>query len=165
MPPQPTRYRNGEAPRLRPDALIRAIPSPKQKWKLPVKYWVHEPHFKRFGEVLGEKPMDLTPADLPACNRGQPGALGIRRRRRPVLSVRPSSSCPVITSDAGLVEAPEASWSRGASFSPPRLLRRRMSGAEAAGRRSGRQGSHVKPALYVSGIKKLRPCGCAANAP
>ena len=30
-----------------PDALIHAIPSPKQKWKLPVKYWVHELHEKK----------------------------------------------------------------------------------------------------------------------
>jgi hypothetical protein len=41
-----------------PDALIHAIPDPKQKWKLPVKQWVHELHFKRFGNVLGEKPME-----------------------------------------------------------------------------------------------------------
>ena len=26
-----------------PDTLIRAIPSPKQRWKLPVKDWVHQP--------------------------------------------------------------------------------------------------------------------------
>jgi len=38
-----------------PDALIRARPDPKQKWKLPVKYWVQELYFKRYGEVLGEK--------------------------------------------------------------------------------------------------------------
>jgi len=40
-----------------PDALIHAIPAPNQKWKLPVKQWIHELHFERFGEVLGEKPM------------------------------------------------------------------------------------------------------------
>jgi len=40
-----------------PDALVRARPDPKQKWKLPVKYWIHELHFKRFGYVLGEKPL------------------------------------------------------------------------------------------------------------
>jgi hypothetical protein len=39
-----------------PDSLIRSRPDPKQKWKLPVKYWIHELHFKRFGYVLGEKP-------------------------------------------------------------------------------------------------------------
>ena len=52
-----------------PEALIRAIPDPKQKWKLPVKYWIHELHFKRFGVVLGEnkveyhEPPPLTPED------------------------------------------------------------------------------------------------------
>ena len=52
-----------------PDALIHAIPSPKQKWKLPVKYWVHELHEKKFGHVLGSKefvdvpPRPLTPEE------------------------------------------------------------------------------------------------------
>jgi len=40
---------------FQPDALVRARPDPKQKWKLPVKYWIHELHFKRFGSVLGEE--------------------------------------------------------------------------------------------------------------
>ena len=48
-----------------PDALIRAIPDRKQRWKLPVKDWIHELHFKRFGEVLGEKPLELTPHPKP----------------------------------------------------------------------------------------------------
>jgi hypothetical protein len=46
-----------------PDALIRARPDPKQKWKLPVKYWIRELHFKRFGHVLREEPL---PAPQPA---------------------------------------------------------------------------------------------------
>src|ERR1700734_616229 len=45
-----------------PDSLIRARPDPKQKWKLPVKYWIHELYFKRFGLILGEQPL---PAALP----------------------------------------------------------------------------------------------------
>jgi hypothetical protein len=40
---------------FRPDALVRARPDPKQKWKLPVKEWISELHFKRFGFVVGEK--------------------------------------------------------------------------------------------------------------
>jgi hypothetical protein len=28
-----------------PDALIHAVPSPQQRWKLPVKDWIHELHF------------------------------------------------------------------------------------------------------------------------
>lgn len=44
-----------------PDALVRARPDPKEKWKLPVKYWIHELHFKRFGFVLGEKTLSPTP--------------------------------------------------------------------------------------------------------
>ena len=39
-----------------PEALVRASPDPKQKWKLPVKYWIRELHFKRIGKVLGEEP-------------------------------------------------------------------------------------------------------------
>jgi len=44
-----------------PDALVRARPDPKQKWKLPVKEWIHELHFKHFGNVLGEKPLPASP--------------------------------------------------------------------------------------------------------
>ena len=47
-----------------PDSLIRARPDPKQKWKLPVKYWVHELYEKRFGHVLGEKLAAPTPVKL-----------------------------------------------------------------------------------------------------
>jgi hypothetical protein len=39
---------------FKPDSLIRATPNPKQKWKLSVKYRIHELHFKRFGHVIGE---------------------------------------------------------------------------------------------------------------
>ena len=40
-----------------PDALIHAIPSPKQKWKLPVKYWIHELHEKNFGYAGRDYPI------------------------------------------------------------------------------------------------------------
>jgi hypothetical protein len=45
-----------------PDTLVRVRPNPKQKWKLPVKYWIRELHQERFGHVLGEKPL---PSPLP----------------------------------------------------------------------------------------------------
>lgn len=45
-----------------PDAFVRAIPSPKERWKQPVKEWVHELYRKRFGHVLGEK---TVPAPVP----------------------------------------------------------------------------------------------------
>lgn len=47
---------------FRPDALVRAIPDPKQKWKLPVKLWLHELYRERFGHVPGEKTL---PASVP----------------------------------------------------------------------------------------------------
>lgn len=37
-----------------PEALIRAIPSPQQRWKLPVKLWIQELYLERFGSVLGK---------------------------------------------------------------------------------------------------------------
>ena len=40
-----------------PDSLLRARPDPKQRWKLPVREWIHELHFKRFGHVIGDKPV------------------------------------------------------------------------------------------------------------
>ena len=42
---------------FRPDALIRARPGPKHKWKLPVNEWVRELYRERFGYVLGKKPL------------------------------------------------------------------------------------------------------------
>jgi hypothetical protein len=48
---------------FRPDALIRAIPNPKQEWKLPVKQWVRMLYGERFGVILGEKPTVAAPAD------------------------------------------------------------------------------------------------------
>ena len=47
-----------------PDSLIRARPDPKQRWKLPVREWIHELHFKRFGHVIGEKPVVVKPAKI-----------------------------------------------------------------------------------------------------
>jgi hypothetical protein len=44
-----------------PDSLIRARPDRKQRWKLPVKEWIHELHFKRFRHVIGEKPILAAP--------------------------------------------------------------------------------------------------------
>jgi hypothetical protein len=34
---------------LTPKSLVKNIPSPTQKWKLPVKLWIRELHEKRFG--------------------------------------------------------------------------------------------------------------------
>jgi hypothetical protein len=39
---------------FQPDTLVRAIPGRKDKWKLPVKGWVHELYYKRFGHLLGD---------------------------------------------------------------------------------------------------------------
>jgi hypothetical protein len=48
---------------FRPDALIRARPGPKHKWKLPVNEWVRELYRERFGHMLGKKAL---PAPVPA---------------------------------------------------------------------------------------------------
>ena len=47
-----------------PDALVRAIPSPQQKWKLPVKLWIHDLYRQRFGSLPGEKPIVSEPLTL-----------------------------------------------------------------------------------------------------
>ena len=47
-----------------PDALIRAIPDRKQKWKLPVKYWIHDLYERKFGHVLGERPIAAVAAEV-----------------------------------------------------------------------------------------------------
>jgi len=38
---------------FKPKSLIKNIPSPKDRWKQPVKYWIRELYEKRFGHVLG----------------------------------------------------------------------------------------------------------------
>jgi len=48
-----------------PDSLVLARPDPKQKWKLPVKYWIHELHLERFGYLLGERPLPAAPPSTP----------------------------------------------------------------------------------------------------
>ena len=47
---------------FQPRSLIKSRPQPKDRWKLPVKYWIQELHFKRFGHVIGEKPVEVKPA-------------------------------------------------------------------------------------------------------
>ena len=50
---------------FRPDALIRARPGPKHKWKLPVNEWVRELYRERFGHVLGKTPLAVpVPAEV-----------------------------------------------------------------------------------------------------
>jgi len=53
-----------------PKVLIRSRPDPKQKWKLPVKSWIHELHYKRFGHVIGEP--SPTPTSVPLHRNAGP---------------------------------------------------------------------------------------------
>jgi hypothetical protein len=34
---------------MKPKSLMKNNPSPSEKWKLPVKTWIHELHEERFG--------------------------------------------------------------------------------------------------------------------
>ena len=34
---------------MKPKSLLKNIPSPSQKWKQPVKYWIRDLYEKRFG--------------------------------------------------------------------------------------------------------------------
>jgi hypothetical protein len=47
-----------------PGALIRNIPAPQQKWKLPVKHWIRDLYEDRFGQVLGAKPIAGAPVEF-----------------------------------------------------------------------------------------------------
>ena len=49
---------------MSPKTLLRSRPSPQQRWKLPVKDWIQELHFKKFGQILGE-PRNPLHAALP----------------------------------------------------------------------------------------------------
>ena len=60
---------------LRPKALMKNVPSPSQKWKLPVKLWVAELHEKRFGRKRRTR---LAPGE-----QGATGQDGIAKADRP----------------------------------------------------------------------------------
>jgi len=66
---------------LSPKALMKNVPSPSQKWKLPVKLWIAELHEKRFGRkrhVQTPSGQDLvTKADSPeGAVDAEPGDIG-----------------------------------------------------------------------------------------
>lgn len=42
-----------------PKALMKNVPSPHQKWKQPVKYWIRELHAKKFGAPAPEKKLGI----------------------------------------------------------------------------------------------------------
>jgi hypothetical protein len=58
---------------LGPDSLVRARPDPRQRWKLPVKEWICELHFKRFGSLLYPQTEPAITAE-PKYDRGKQGA-------------------------------------------------------------------------------------------
>lgn len=39
---------------ISPRSLIKNIPSPQQRWKLPVKEWIRNLHFKKFGRCRSQ---------------------------------------------------------------------------------------------------------------
>jgi hypothetical protein len=47
---------------LKPKTLMKNIPSPSQKWKLPVKFWIREKYEQRFGNQPKPKPAPKEPA-------------------------------------------------------------------------------------------------------
>lgn len=48
---------------FKPEGLLKARPSPKDRWKLPVKDWIRSLYVEKFGQVLGEKPLKPVLAD------------------------------------------------------------------------------------------------------
>lgn len=50
---------------LSPKSLMKNVPSPNERWKLPVKQWIRELHEKRFGRKKAE-------AQVPAGSRAAP---------------------------------------------------------------------------------------------
>ena len=47
-----------------PKALLRNIPGPKETWKQPVKFWIRDLYYEKFGTLLGEEEKDSAD-DLP----------------------------------------------------------------------------------------------------
>ena len=42
---------------MTPKSLIKNIPAPNQKWKVPVKVWIRDLYEEKFGRVLTVKPV------------------------------------------------------------------------------------------------------------
>ena len=53
---------------MSPKALTKNQPNPSQRWKLPVKLWIHELHSKRFGSrtQTGNRPAQPAPPLRPS---------------------------------------------------------------------------------------------------
>ena len=64
---------------FKPEGLLKARPSPKDRWKLPVKDWIRSLYLEKFGEVLGEKPVKPVLVDgreaAPIFEQHEPGLL------------------------------------------------------------------------------------------
>ena len=50
---------------MKPKSLLKNIPSPAQKWKQPVKYWIRELYQKRFGH----RQQDIANPPFPASSK------------------------------------------------------------------------------------------------
>jgi len=57
---------------IQPRSLIKNIPDPRERWKAPVRVWVRDLYFKRFGTLIGaeQKPSRRPerPAELPVAH-------------------------------------------------------------------------------------------------
>ncbi len=38
---------------MTPKSLLKNIPSPKEKWKAPVKQWIRDLYFQKYGKLIG----------------------------------------------------------------------------------------------------------------
>jgi len=55
---------------LSPKTLMKNQPSPSERWKLPVKLWIHELYAKRFGHDPAQRPapkVHRPPSVEPSC--------------------------------------------------------------------------------------------------
>ena len=52
---------------FKPKTLLKNIPGPKEQWKQPVKYWIRDLYFEKYGKLIGEeeKKKNHEPDDLP----------------------------------------------------------------------------------------------------
>ncbi len=44
---------------MSPKSLLKNVPTPSQRWKLPVKLWIRELHEKRFGKKASNHPDEV----------------------------------------------------------------------------------------------------------
>jgi hypothetical protein len=78
---------------MSPKGLIKNRPSPSQKWKAPVKFWIRELHAKRFGRREERRTQPGQPSG-PSAHDGRSGQGRAKGNALPIDDSVPEDNIP-----------------------------------------------------------------------